>query len=107
MPQGMHEDSRYPALGRSSTSCSSIEPRVKGIRAARIGSRPIPGRILDMKTLLVATALFLAGAFALAAEWTGPAEKRAGPDFDRMAVDARELLRELVEANTTNPPGDE
>src|SRR5262245_8157207 len=49
--------------------------------------------------------VLLCGAAATAA-WTHP-PPAPPPDFDKMAADARALIRELVEANTTNPPGNE
>jgi acetylornithine deacetylase/succinyl-diaminopimelate desuccinylase-like protein len=51
----------------------------------------------------VAAALVL----GIAAATSSTHAASSGPDFDRMAVEVRKLLGELVEANTTNPPGNE
>src|SRR5262245_15472899 len=59
---------------------------------------------LSRRRTVVPVLVFILGVAAA----SGPARAASStPDFDRMAAETRKLLGELVEANTTNPPGNE
>lgn len=67
------------------------------IRSAAFVASIVPYRRWTLAAVLVV-------GFAAA---SGSTHSSSGPDFDKMAVEVRRLVGELVEANTTNPPGNE